>query len=612
MLKYNGLSLKTKIMLLLTLVPLMTLSAYLYLVINIFEQDKIAYVFDSTSNVSRSISAQVKNQFISVITSLKPAFKEYITSGSPGGITQEILNSNKEILSLTFFKYENNNYNLDKQIEQNDFIQKDWSKTNPELVTWLVEADLRQRIVKNIFNNNSLVLFEKIAPENGSFKFIVAIVYKNLNLVSTFQNPSQLKIYLNNDVGDILLGIPIDDSKNLSGLLNKNYFSELKKKNGNDGTEIITGSNKISYLTSFSKTGFSDLTVTTLIDKKHALSAIKTLLRKSVLFFGFLLTITVLISMFSSQSLTKAIQDLFEGTQKIANGDFNFRLKIKSNDEVGGLVEGFNLMSTEISRLMKETAEKARMTAELQTAKTVQETLFPQAYSDFETIKLAGFYEPASECGGDWWYYFKVENKVFVCIGDATGHGAPAALITSAARSASSVIENFQLTAKEYVRLLNKSIYDVSKGKVMMTFFLGVLDLKDLTFSYCNASHEPPFLITKKSGPPKRKDLKLLFDVNNPRLGENKDTQYKEATIQLMPGDSIFFYTDGISDIKNKNNEYFGERNLIKTLVDIMKDYPNALTAIERYKEIILSYRQNSLLEDDVTFFMLECKDKNS
>src|SRR5205823_2940179 len=109
--------------------------------------------------------------------------------------------------------------------------------------------------------------------------------------------------------------------------------------------------------------------------------------------------------------------------------------------EVGGLAESFNYMAAEVSRLMSETAEKARMQSELATVKTVQETLFPASQSQFGPIRIKGHFEPASECGGDWWNYSRVEDKIFLWIGDATGHGAPAALITGAACSAAAVIE---------------------------------------------------------------------------------------------------------------------------------------------------------------------------
>ncbi len=108
--------------------------------------------------------------------------------------------------------------------------------------------------------------------------------------------------------------------------------------------------------------------------------------------------------------------------------------------------KNFNIMAAEVSRLLDQTAEKARMESELQTAKTVQETLFPETRAKIGPLAIAGYYEPASECGGDWWHYCQIGNKIFLWIGDATGHGAPAALITSAAKSASTIIERLNIS----------------------------------------------------------------------------------------------------------------------------------------------------------------------
>ena len=70
-------------------------------------------------------------------------------------------------------------------------------------------------------------------------------------------------------------------------------------------------------------------------------------------------------------------------------------------------------MTVEIKRLLKETAEKARMESELLTAHTVQETLFPPSHFKNDILEIMGFYQPASECGGDWWFYNQKENKTF-------------------------------------------------------------------------------------------------------------------------------------------------------------------------------------------------------
>ncbi|RYF10756.1 MAG: hypothetical protein EOO40_04580, partial [Deltaproteobacteria bacterium] len=236
------------------------------------------------------------------------------------------------------------------------------------------------------------------------------------------------------------------------------------------------------------------------------------------------------------------------------------------------------------------------------TAKTVQETLFPETDAQMGPLSISGFYEPASECGGDWWHYCLVGKKIFLWIGDATGHGAPAALITSAAKSASSIIERLNINPAQALELLNKSIFDVSKGRIMMTFFLASYDPDTQEMTYANASHEAPFLIKHSEGTLKKKDLVPLNEVNNPRLGQSRDTKYKQTTVKLDPNDMVLFYTDGIPEVQNALKVSWGERDFLKAIVAANKDYPTAHDSVMRLTQMMQDHRQGEVLIDDVTF----------
>jgi sigma-B regulation protein RsbU (phosphoserine phosphatase) len=236
----------------------------------------------------------------------------------------------------------------------------------------------------------------------------------------------------------------------------------------------------------------------------------------------------------------------------------------------------------------------------------VQETLFPDTEARIGPLEIAGYYEPASECGGDWWHYCTVGSKIFLWIGDATGHGAPAALITSAAKSASTIIERLNISPAKALELLNRSIYDVSKGRIMMTFFLAAFDPATGEMAYCNASHEAPLLFRHGEEGLKKRDLLPLNDVNNPRLGQARDSVYTQTTVTLGKGDAVLFYTDGIPDIQNPAHEAWGEREFLKNFVLANKDYPNVRDSVERFVASFKEHRQGAPLIDDVTFFMVK------
>jgi sigma-B regulation protein RsbU (phosphoserine phosphatase) len=300
------------------------------------------------------------------------------------------------------------------------------------------------------------------------------------------------------------------------------------------------------------------------------------------------------------------LTSLFNATKKVSQGNFDIRVDVTSADEVGALTENFNLMAEEVARLLQETAQKARMQSELETAKTVQETLFPETNAKIGPLSISGYYEPASECGGDWWHYCQVGKSIFLWIGDATGHGAPAALITSAAKSASTIIERLNVNPAQALELLNRSIYDVSKGRIMMTFFLAAYDMETHQLTYANASHEAPFLMKKSDDILKKKDLIPLNEVNNPRLGQARDTKYKQTSVQLDPEDMILFYTDGIPDIQNTALKSWGERDFIKAIVRSNRDYPSAKESVDRMLTMIQEHRRGGALIDDVTFFVVK------
>ncbi|MEK7356398.1 MAG: SpoIIE family protein phosphatase, partial [Bdellovibrionota bacterium] len=318
---------------------------------------------------------------------------------------------------------------------------------------------------------------------------------------------------------------------------------------------------------------------------------------------------TAIIAVLAARGLTSALGHLSSATQKIAEGDFGVRVDVKSGGEIGSLATSFNTMAEEVSRLMKETAQKARMESELATAKAVQETLFPEPHAQMGSVHVSGYYMPASECGGDWWHYSENGDKVYIWIADATGHGAPAALLTSATRAVVSVISHGPARpVSEALGILNRAICESSKGKMMMTFFLACIDKNTGEMTYANASHEPPLILHKTEDEPGRDDFTPLNDVNNPRLGEQIDCIFKEGRVQLQTEDRIVFYTDGVIDVKNPEQKQFGERRFLKSLATELHASPEAKEALGQVVDKLESFRSDTPLDDDVTLVFCNYK----
>lgn len=606
----RGLSLRYKILLLLTAIPAFALAAYLILAVKVFESDKVAYVFDSTSNMSGTLASQIKTQLNSILIGAKPILQDFLSSQTAdrrqfSGRGAALFSEDQMLEAIVVYRrLPTGSLETEAALEKSPGLFADvMAPFQAQLAQALSGAQREGRVAIGLDKEDRVLIIERVA--SGEHVALFAILTRLAEVAEMFRTSTSQKLYLVNRGGRILFAPSDSKVENLSEIAAMSFLKQTMERVG-QGAESLKDKSGREILVSFAKVGFGDLVVVSTVDRDKALSAVGILLRKSLIFFVILICAVVIVSLLASGQITQALSSLFDATQKVAEGDFNVHVNVKSQDEVGALADNFNLMAAEVSRLMDQTAEKARMESELQTAKTVQETLFPDSQSRMGGLEIAGFYEPASECGGDWWHYCRVRNKTFLWIGDATGHGAPAALITSAAKSASAIIEQMDIGPGQALSLLNKSICSVAKGKLMMTFFLASYDEVTQTMTYANASHEAPFLMRKSAGPLKKKSLIPLNEVGGPRLGQDKGTLYKEAQVRLEPEDMIFFYTDGIPDIRSPQGEEWGERQFIKTMIEAHQDFPTPTDSVNRFIDVFQTYRQGSQLVDDVTFFVVK------
>jgi sigma-B regulation protein RsbU (phosphoserine phosphatase) len=321
----------------------------------------------------------------------------------------------------------------------------------------------------------------------------------------------------------------------------------------------------------YKKLGVGGLVAVAEIPKDRAFLASRRLIEKSALFGVLILCLGFIVSIVFSRRLTAALQRLYLATERVARGDFQVEVQATSEDEVGALSRSFNHMTKEITRLLVETADKARMEKELETAQLVQDNFFPKGDQTFAGYEVSAYFRPASECGGDWWGRFQVGSKLVLLIGDATGHGVPAALITAAAHSCATTLARVQekiagveLSPSFVLEMLNAAIFHAGQGRVKMTFFAAVIDTATGAVRYANASHDLP--LVGRAGDDAAFDVDSFATRPDPCLGESLTTKFAEHEAGLSPGDALVLYTDGLSECRNAAGEEFGERRLVRGL----------------------------------------------
>jgi serine phosphatase RsbU (regulator of sigma subunit) len=261
-------------------------------------------------------------------------------------------------------------------------------------------------------------------------------------------------------------------------------------------------------------------------------------------------------------SISRPIKQLAWRADQIARGDLGARVEITSSDEIGLLGENFNFMADQISILLDQTAEKARIEQELEVAKTIQETLVPSSDPvDHGILKFAGFYQPAAQTGGDWWtWHDLIDGKVLLVIGDVTGHGVPSAMITAAAKAACDVaryVYRDDVTVTGLLEIMNQAIFESAQRRFVMTCFASIVDPASRTITYANAGHNFPYLY-RSTGEGRGEFGSLMIRGN--RLGDDRDSRYEAKTTELSPGDVLIWYTDGIVECENATGEEYGEK----------------------------------------------------
>jgi phosphoserine phosphatase RsbU/P len=205
---------------------------------------------------------------------------------------------------------------------------------------------------------------------------------------------------------------------------------------------------------------------------------------------------------------------------------------------------------------------------------------------------------PSSEVGGDYYDYIAItENDMGVAIGDVTGHGIGAALLMANFRACLRIESRNNFAIKQILGKVNDYLYENNLPDSFVTAVYGVLDRRNHVFSYANAGHNPPFRM-KKDGTVES------LDVGGLLLGAFPNVAYQETSLQLEPGDTLVFYTDGVTEALDDAEREFGLQRL-RDLIQLFRDLP-AADMVRRITDTVHSYQSHDLPQDDLTLSIIK------
>jgi sigma-B regulation protein RsbU (phosphoserine phosphatase) len=290
-------------------------------------------------------------------------------------------------------------------------------------------------------------------------------------------------------------------------------------------------------------------------------------LSKNVSVLGLLgILILVLIIVLIAGTITRPLRRLANKTKDIAKGNLDCEMPpTKSGDEVGRLTDSFkymkNALKKYITKLTETTAIKERMESELKVGHDIQMGIVPKVFPERAEFTIHALLEPAREVGGDLYDFFFVDDDhLCFVIGDVSGKGVPAALFMAM------TITLIKATAKtvsdpaEIIRRVNKELSHDNDSCMFVTVFLGILNLKSGYLRYVNAGHNPPLIIRDEKPP------EFLSAPSSTIVGVEENAPYLQESVTLKGGDTLYIYTDGITEAFNEKGEMFTEENLKKEL----------------------------------------------
>ena len=235
---------------------------------------------------------------------------------------------------------------------------------------------------------------------------------------------------------------------------------------------------------------------------------------------------------------------------------------------------------------------------ELEVATEVQQSVLPPNRSTSDTHDIQALMIPAREIGGDFYNFFSLdETTVGLVIADVSGKGIPAALFTMVTQMLlKNTAKNFMSPA-HCLSDVNELLAENNDACVFVTVFYGLLDLRDGTFRYCNGGHNPPRLMRSDAG------IEELPTTGNVVLGVFPGHDYVDTEVRLAPGDSLFLYTDGITEAQNAQNEEFGEERLDAALASLKQAGTHDVT--NGVVEAVHRFVDGAPQSDDITCITL-------
>ncbi|MBN2548030.1 MAG: SpoIIE family protein phosphatase [Anaerolineales bacterium] len=260
-------------------------------------------------------------------------------------------------------------------------------------------------------------------------------------------------------------------------------------------------------------------------------------------------------------------------------------------------------VALENARLYQLAVEKGRLERELQMARQVQASMMPQDTPHIPGWDFAAFWQPARQVAGDYYDFITFrDGQLGLVIADVSDKGMPAALFMATARSIIRTSLDRSSSVVEGITQANRLLCSESSDGTFITLFCARLNSDTGDFTYINAGHNPPIFYQSRSSANMGNFVTL--GRTGMALGVDADHTYKEQNLRVKPGDFILFYTDGVTDTFDAQEEPYGNERMMDVLQQVRS--ANATEILSAIQNSIQSFSNMSMPFDDITMMLIK------
>jgi len=256
-------------------------------------------------------------------------------------------------------------------------------------------------------------------------------------------------------------------------------------------------------------------------------------------------------------------------------------------------------------KLYIELADKKILEEQIKLANKIQSSIMPVEFPEIDGIFIDSFFEFAKQTGGDFFDVKMIdEDKIAFLMADVSGKGIPSALLATMGKGVFRSILNYSESPAEIFTTANKILYEEIQGlfkKMFITAFMGIYSISDKRLVYTSAGHEPGYVISENGGI-------IQLDATGVPLGIMPDSLFEEKTVDIKDGDTIFTYTDGITELTDHEENMFEDERLQKLLSECVSPQVLKNYILDNINE----FRGNSPLNDDLSFLIICNSNKTS